>query len=294
LFRGGKVMNEEEMRKKLLRKVKAKRSSIGKFIEKEDRLGSWLITGSIVCTGAATFFTGSEATGISWLGERFRSTGLIIAAVCSTAAFLMTGFHKQRGVASRLRAAQDCNTNLECLELKLTLGTDCSLKELEAMVDEFKGYTKLIYFIPDTASSLDRLEGTIDQPIDNQVVGGVFTCSGSINGYGEGVFLWLAVATDGKIWPKERPIPVVEDGPWEIEVKDICLKGPTEKFSLALYAADEQADRRIKKWIDHGRRTGNYPGIQGLEGLVWITEVSGLCHESASQVTLQQKAAVSQ
>lgn len=154
----------------------------------------------------------------------------------------------------------------------------CSFKELEAMVDEFKDFTKPIHFIPDTASSLDQLEGTLDQPIDNQVVGEVFTCSGTISWLGESVYLWLAVATGGKIWPKERPIPVVEDGPWEIEVKDICLKGPTEKFSLVLYATDKQADKRIKKWIDHGRRTGDYPGMKGQEGLIWITEVSGICH----------------
>ena len=80
-----------------------------------------------------------------------------------------------------------------------------------------------------------------------------------MTGLQPGLNLWLAVEVGGLVWS----VPIFEDG-------------VTEQFAVSLYVADARADRRIKDWLEAGRRAGKYSELRGIPGARRLARVEGL------------------
>jgi hypothetical protein len=118
------------------------------------------------------------------------------------------------------------------------------------------------------------LTATIDEPKKEQVVSRrTFICKGHATGVGSDAHLWLIVEVNNRVWPKERELHVLADGSWESIVYE---DGATDKFSLAIYAANAQAEKFINDWIETGKRTGEYKEIVGIPGAERIARVDDL------------------
>jgi hypothetical protein len=119
----------------------------------------------------------------------------------------------------------------------------------------------------------DKITGTIDEPSSNQSVGKTFLCSGIVTGLQPGTGLWLAVEVEGRIWPREnRPVPN-PDNKWAVRLFE---DGRSKVISVSLFVADAKASKRIEKWLEIGRKTGEYPELFGLPGARRIARVDGL------------------
>ena len=107
-------------------------------------------------------------------------------------------------------------------------------------------------------------QGKINFPRNGDLVSRLFRARGAVDGLPSGWHLYLAVEIGDLIWPKE-PEVIIEGTSWSGEV---CEGGspPNGRFSLSLYAVNQEGHRRIMKWLENGRRTGHYPGLREIEG----------------------------
>jgi hypothetical protein len=74
------------------------------------------------------------------------------------------------------------------------------------------------------------------------------------------------------VWPKEGEVSV-DNGRWSATIFE---DGVTKKFSIALLLANPDADKDIRKWLDEGRRKGEYDEMKGFPGTVRVARVDGL------------------
>lgn len=146
-----------------------------------------------------------------------------------------------------------------------------SRKESEAKLRELR--VKLDDFIK-SREQLSLVSGNISSPADGSVLrstfdGGIvrstFDCSGTAEGFAQGVHLWLAVELNGLMWPRDRHLRVSSDGQWSAKV---FQDGKASKFSLVLIAADEVAHAKIVDWLQRGQRDGKYGELKTVEGIV--------------------------
>jgi len=121
--------------------------------------------------------------------------------------------------------------------------------------------------------SYDKVTGSINDPQPNETVRRTFKCSGVVTGMQPGLSLWLAVEVGDLVWPKEGNVVPDQDNQWSTTVFE---DGATETFAVALFVADSKADRRIGKWLEAGRSTGNYSELRGIPGARRIARVDGL------------------
>ena len=116
--------------------------------------------------------------------------------------------------------------------------------------------------------------GTIFEPRANQTVRRTINCSGSATGLRPGMHLWLAVESNGFIWPKETSIRVDRDNQWQTTIFE---DGASKKFSLALLVADDEGDKVIREWLSAGQKNnGAYVEMKAFAGTVRIARVDGL------------------
>jgi hypothetical protein len=119
----------------------------------------------------------------------------------------------------------------------------------------------------------DKVTGTIDEPSPNQSVAKTFLCSGIVTGLQPGSGLWLVVEVGDRMWPREnRPVPGA-DNKWAVRVFE---DGRSKIVSVSLFVADSKASKRIEKWLEIGRTTGEYPEQFGLPGARRIARVDGI------------------
>ena len=121
--------------------------------------------------------------------------------------------------------------------------------------------------------SYDKVTGSISEPQPSATVPKTFMCSGVVTGMQPGLSLWLAVEVGGLVWPKESKVAPDQDNKWSATVFE---DGATETFAIALFVADSKVDRRIGKWLEAGRSTGNYSELKGIPGARRIARVDGL------------------
>lgn len=121
--------------------------------------------------------------------------------------------------------------------------------------------------------SYDKVTGSIDDPRPNETVLRTFKCSGVVTGMQPRLSLWLAVEVGDLVWPKESKVAPDQDNKWGATVFE---DGATNTFSVALFVADSKVDRRIGKWLEAGRSTGNYSELRGIPGARRIARVDGL------------------
>ena len=124
-------------------------------------------------------------------------------------------------------------------------------------------------------SRLAKLSAQIDQPLANASVGSSIACRGSLHQAAEApeVCFYLAVETEGLIWPKEPPVTPKAGGRWTATVH---TEGCPDTFSISLWAVLPSGARHIHIWLDNGRRTDDYPGLTVLPGARRLAEVCEL------------------
>ena len=83
----------------------------------------------------------------------------------------------------------------------------------------------------------------------------------------------MAVEVGDLVWPKESKVAPDQDNRWSATVFE---DGATETFAVALFVADSKVDKRIGKWLEAGRSTGNYAESRGIPGARRIARVDGL------------------
>ncbi|HXT64464.1 MAG TPA: hypothetical protein VN696_15605 [Pyrinomonadaceae bacterium] len=133
-----------------------------------------------------------------------------------------------------------------------------------------------VSFWPRTGTAEDRnayldTNGTIIQPRESAVVNATFNASGTADHVGQGVYLWLAVEIDGRIWPKEAHVTVDQNGQWN---QSVFEDGHPDQFELSLWAANADANDRLRAWLINGQQTGVYPELRPFSGMkrLWRVE----------------------
>lgn len=285
-------MSKTETNDSFLKRIKDRRRSIKAFVENLEPRAVRLTNFNIVCSAIATLVTATSAVGgrtlMDAIGGASAGESLnwrIIFAVASLFSLMSTiaaNFYKSHDMASRLAKAQACDAKLEGLETLLELD-QITLKEAATQYTQF---ISEIPFVSDESgklltsqSSLDWVRGEISEPSPNHGVDDVISCSGWAEGIGSGLHLWLAVEISGRIWPKEGEIHLDNDGYWG---KVILEEGAVDIFSLSLFAANNRANKKIRKWLDKSDQTGDYSELRRFPGLRRITSVAGLRRKKSS------------
>ena len=119
-----------------------------------------------------------------------------------------------------------------------------------------------------------RLEASIVQPSRGGTVGRKIQCWGTASGLPHDHHLWLAVESNGLVWPKEGEVQVTRaTSRWEATVYE---DGATRTFARSLYLADPQGHQAILDWLDDGRQKGEYAELKGLRGTRRLDRVDRL------------------
>ena len=119
----------------------------------------------------------------------------------------------------------------------------------------------------------DKVAGSFTEPVTNAAVSRTIRCSGVVTGLQPGLSLWLAVEAGGFVWPKESVVLPDATNNWS---GPIFEDGVTEQFAVSLFVADANADRRIREWLEAGRRTGTYAELRGIPGARRLARIDGL------------------
>jgi hypothetical protein len=115
--------------------------------------------------------------------------------------------------------------------------------------------------------------GTISEPSDREVVNARFNASGTANDVRKGVYLWLAIEINGKIWPREGHLIVRTDGQWN---QPVFEDGRPDQFALSLWATNTAANLQVQAWLDRGLLTGNFPEFPPVPGMKRLDRKQGL------------------
>ena len=290
-------MSSSETRESFLKRIKERRRSIKSYIENLGPTGIRLTNFNIVCSAIATALTATSAIGGKPLIDALGITDpnsvawrvlFTIAALLSLLSIIAANLYKSNDIASRLGKAQVCEAKLEGLETLLELN-QLAIKEGATQ------YTQYIAEIPfitgnrflNLPSALDWVKGEISEPKQSQVVESTIACSGWAEAVGLNCHLWLAVEADGYIWPKEKEIYAEDDGSWKYTIYE---EGTTATFSISLFVANRQANKRIRAWLDEGDATGKYDKMRRVAGTRRIARIDGLHRAKAPRRRKDQKA----
>jgi hypothetical protein len=124
------------------------------------------------------------------------------------------------------------------------------------------------------ATSAPETGGRILAPTRGQQVSRSFSAEGSLSGVPADRHVWLAVQIGSLIWPQEPEIPPT-DKRWSHELAEEGTP-PGGRFGLALLMVDRQGNEAIEEWLEHGRRTGDYPGLAQIPNAVRLDVVTNL------------------
>jgi hypothetical protein len=100
--------------------------------------------------------------------------------------------------------------------------------------------------------------GKITYPRNRDSVPRLFRAEGTVDNLPPGQQLVLAVEIGGLLWPKGKV--QVNGRSWASEVYE-GGSPPSGKFALSLYLVSDTSYGEIAAWLEHGRRTGDYPGL---------------------------------
>ena len=282
-------MISSETHENLLKRIREKRRSIKWFIDNLEPTGTRLTNFNIICGAIATALTATPAIGGKPLMDAFGITDpnsitwrilFATAALFSLLSTIAANLYKSNDIASRVGKAQVCDAKLEGLEMQLELD-QIALKEAASQ------YAQCIAEIPfisgkslfKQSSAIDWVKGEIIEPKPNQVIESTINCSGWVEGMSPGCHLWLAVEADGYIWPKEREFFAEDDGSWE---DTIFEQGTTATFALSLFVANNQANKKIRAWLDQGDAKGYYQQMKRVAGTRRLAKIDGLRRTNVS------------
>ena len=144
---------------------------------------------------------------------------------------------------------------------------------VEALIERLRQFLSAHFASAARIEAYDKVTASFEEPQPNEAVGRTIRCSGVVTGLHPGLNLWLAVEAGNLVWPKESRVLPDETNKW---VADIFEDGATQRFDVSLFVTDAGADRRIKEWLEAGRRTGVYAELVGLPGARRLARVDGL------------------
>jgi len=114
--------------------------------------------------------------------------------------------------------------------------------------------------------SSSRPVGAILSPTSGASVPRAFTVEGTLAGIPADRHVWLAVRIGDLMWPKEPEVSAGA-GPWRRQVVE-GGSPPDGRFSLVLLMVDTVGQSEIQAWFQHGKQTGDYPGLAHVTGSV--------------------------
>jgi hypothetical protein len=189
----------------------------------------------------------------------------VIVALLSLVSLIVAQLLKSNNIMDRLSKARACDAKLEGLETLL----DLKVKDRDKVASEYMNILPEIAFISGkqkTHSTLENVIATIINPQNDEIVGDLIFCSGTAEGLGSNLYLWLIVEKDDKFWPKERAIRI-DDGNWKFQIHEPMK----DSFTLSLYAANKKANDCLRDWLDKANQNGKYPGMSGRpDGLIRV------------------------
>jgi hypothetical protein len=116
--------------------------------------------------------------------------------------------------------------------------------------------------------------GRILAPTRGQHVARSFSAEGSLSGIPADRHVWLVVEIGSLMWPQEPEIPAT-DRRWSHALVEEGAP-PGGRFGLALLMVDRRGNEEIGRWLEHGRRTGDYPGLAPIPNAVRLDVVTNL------------------
>jgi hypothetical protein len=256
----------------LRKEIRDKQNEISDHLSYLAPRGARLTLISSLCGAVAALLSGQTAVAItqgtaSWIVP-------LLAALLSVVAAAAAGWHKAE-VESRLPRLEKCAAGLESLAVLL----DARQLSESAAAKEFRRYIEDCPTIPRRKNlPFESVTGSIDEPHEGQMVRSEFVASGSVHDLGKQARLWLAVEIDDRIWPKEGHIVVRDvDGRWS---QPVFEDGTADQFALSLWAANAEADRALRAWLDTSNRTRTFPELRPLPGMRRLARVRGLRRET--------------
>lgn len=100
--------------------------------------------------------------------------------------------------------------------------------------------------------------GRINYPRNRDLLPRRFRAEGTIDSLPAGQHLLLVVQVGGLMWPKGEV--QVDNTSWASEVYE-GGSPPGGHFTLSLYLVSDKGYGEIADWLEHGKLTGNYPGL---------------------------------
>jgi hypothetical protein len=252
------------------KQITAKQDEISNYLSSLEPFGTRLTYVNIIGGALATLLSGEVVRALSQGPPSAASWLLPLgAAICSLIATVAAALYKGQ-VESRLGLLQKCSARLEGLAALLDAN---QLAEAEAS-KRFQGYVEECPPIPRRRQlSFEAVRGTISEPREGQAVPASLTASGTAHNLGPGITVWLTVEIDDRIWPKEGAVFVDIHGQWSQPVFEDGVAG---QIGLSLWAANAEADRKLRAWLDGGNRTRTYPELRPLPGMKRLARVRGI------------------
>lgn len=103
--------------------------------------------------------------------------------------------------------------------------------------------------------------GRIYYPRNRDWVPRFFRAEGTVDNLPAGQQLLLAVEIDGLVWPKGK-VQIIGSS-WISEVHE-AGSPPNGQFTLSLYLVSDRGYGEIATWLEHGRLSGGYPGLERI------------------------------
>jgi hypothetical protein len=113
-------------------------------------------------------------------------------------------------------------------------------------------------------------QGRIHYPRNRDSVPRLFRAEGTIDSLPEGQHLLLVVQVGGLMWPKGKV--QVNNTSWTLKVYEGGTP-PNGNFALSLYLVSDKGYDEIATWLEHGKRTGDYPGLGQIKDGVRLHSV---------------------
>jgi hypothetical protein len=126
---------------------------------------------------------------------------------------------------------------------------------------------------PNTHPSLAKVIGGFTHPAAGSTVSSSLSSAGWAKNLEAGLRLWLIVEVGTHKWPKGDELRLEGDGNWRSEVYE---DGTGDAFSLSLYVANDEGQRKIRAWLEIGTLIGYHPFEVDIPGTRRLARLSGL------------------
>jgi hypothetical protein len=122
--------------------------------------------------------------------------------------------------------------------------------------------------------SLDKVKGGINRPAKNDTVPKVIDADGWVRDIEKYQHLWLVIEVGNHKWPKAGELQADKNGAWQ---RTVFEDGTGDTFSLSLFVANEDGQKKIEEWLDIGALIGYHPFELDIPGTRRLARVDGLC-----------------